>query len=71
MKKKEYVNLLEISSEQFKKVMREYVAVPEASLQYHYTRMAFLERIIYIICHSKPIGSPANHHMFTIHVPEH
>jgi vacuolar-type H+-ATPase subunit I/STV1 len=29
-----------------------------------------MERIIYIICHSKPLGSPANHHLFTIHVPD-
>lgn len=70
-KKEEYLHLLEISSEQFSRALKDYIAVPESSLQYHMARMAFLERIIYIICHSKPVGSPAKHHLFTIHVPEH
>jgi len=58
-----------MSSEQFAQALNDYVVVSNTSLQYHFIRMAFLERIIYIICHSKPIGSPANHHLFTIHVP--
>jgi hypothetical protein len=67
---KEYGHLLEITSEQFAKVLKEHISVPESSLQCHIARITYLERIIYIICHSKPLGSPANHHLFTIHVPE-
>jgi len=62
--------LLEITADQFNKVTQEHIHVPEISMQHHLVRIAYLERIIYIICHSKPVGSPAKHHLFTIHVPE-
>ena len=67
---KEHNHLLEISSDQFVKELKEHVNVPEISLQCHLARITYLERIIYIICHSKPLGKVANHHLITFHVPE-
>jgi hypothetical protein len=68
--RKEYERLFEISSEQFLKALGDCIEAPQCSLQYHLLQINFLEKIISIICHSKPIGSPANYHLFTIHVPE-
>lgn len=38
-------------------------------MQEQMVRLAFLERILYIVCHSKQVGNPPNHVLFTIHVP--
>lgn len=39
------------------------------SLKQHILRVSFLERIVYIICHSKQVGEPSNHVLFTFHMP--
>ena len=69
-RKAEYRRLFELSLQHFHDSLGELVSDGEQSLQYHLTRIAYLGRIVHIITHSKPIGSPANHHMLTIHLPQ-
>lgn len=55
-KLREAGEIVEISGRQLTGVIRECVAGEGISLKQHLLRVAYLERLIYIICHSKQIG---------------
>ena len=60
--------VIEISGRQLTMVMRESVVGEGVSVKQHLLRVSYLERLIYIICHSKQIGQPSNHVLFTFHI---
>lgn len=58
-----------MSGKQLTTVLYENVVGEGVSLKQHLLRVSYLERLIYIISHSKHIGDPPNHVLFTFYIP--
>jgi hypothetical protein len=50
-------------------VLHENIMEEGISLNEHLLRIAYLERLVYIVCQSKKIGGPTKHILLTFHFP--
>lgn len=61
--------LMQMSGKQLTSVLHDSIMGEESTLRQHLLRVSYLERLTHIICHSKQIGEPSNHILFTFHIP--
>lgn len=58
-----------MSGERLTEMLKERFVGGRDGLGQEVVRLGYLERLLYIVCHSKKLGNPSNYVLFTIHTP--